>query len=150
MFLKTKIPPPLVTLIFALAIYFSSRYFIVIEIPMRDILSSIFIILGIFVTFSSARIFKKKETTVNPMKPDQATTLVTDGMFKITRNPMYLGMLLLLFGLSVFKGLIVGFIFLPLFVLYITIFQIIPEEEAMLNLFGEDYKSYSNKVRRWF
>jgi len=84
------------------------------------------------------------------MKPDQATTLVTDGMFKITRNPMYLGMLLLLFGLSVFKGLIVGFIFLPLFVLYITIFQIIPEEEAMLNLFGEDYKSYSNKVRRWF
>jgi len=46
--------------------------------------------------------------------------------------------------------LIVGFIFLPLFVLYITIFQIIPEEEAMLNLFGEDYKSYSNKVRRWF
>ena len=149
MFLKTKIPPPLVTLIFALAIYFSSRYFIVIEIPMRSILSSIFIILGIFVTFSSARIFKKKETTVNPMKPDQATTLVTDGMFKITRNPMYLGMLLLLFGLSVLKGLIAGFIFLPLFVLYITIFQIIPEEEAMLNLFGEDYKSYSNKVRRW-
>ena len=149
MFLKTKIPPPLVTLIFALAIYFSSRYFIVIEIPMRSILSSIFIILGIFVTFSSARIFKKKETTVNPMKPDQATTLVTDGMFKITRNPMYLGMLLLLFGLSVFKGLIAGFIFLPLFALYITIFQIIPEEEAMLNLFGEDYKSYSNKVRRW-
>ena len=150
MFLKTKIPPPIVTLIFALAIYFSSRYFIVLEIPMRGILSSIFIILGIFVTFSSARIFKKKETTIDPMNPDQATTLVTDGMFKITRNPLYLGMLLLLFGLSVFKGLIVGFIFLPLFVLYITIFQIIPEEEAMLNLFGEDYKSYSNRVRRWF
>ena len=76
-------------------------------------------------------------------------SLVTDGMFKISRNPMYLGLTSVLIALSFYKGLIVGIIFVPLFMLYITIFQIIPEEEAMLKLFGDEYKIYSSKVRRW-
>ena len=86
---------------------------------------------------------------VNPMKPNETSKLVTDGFFKITRNPMYLGMLLFLLGLSIYNGLIVGLIFLPLFVGYITYFQIIPEENAMLELFGEEFKVYMKKVRRW-
>ena len=79
----------------------------------------------------------------------EASQLVTDGFFKITRNPMYLGMLLFLLGLSIYNGLIVGLVFLPLFVGYITFFQIIPEESAMIEIFGEDYKAYMKKVRRW-
>ena len=149
MFLKTKIPPPIVTILFAIMIFYFSDNFAYIDLPFKIYISIFFIVLGFIVTFSSARNFKKKDTTVNPMKPNETSKLVTDGFFKITRNPMYLGMLLFLLGLSIYNGLIVGLIFLPLFVGYITFFQIIPEESAMIEIFGEDYKAYMKKVRRW-
>jgi len=149
MFLKTKIPPPIVTILFAIMIFYFSDNFAYIDLPFKIYISLFFISLGFIVTFSSARNFKKKDTTVNPMKPNETSKLVTDGFFKITRNPMYLGMLLFLLGLSIYNGLIVGLIFLPLFVGYITYFQIIPEENAMLELFGEEFTVYMKKVRRW-
>ena len=149
MFLNTKIPPPVVTILFAIMIFYFSDNFPSVDLPFKIYISIFFISLGFIVTFSSARNFKKKDTTVNPMKPNETTKLVTDGFFKITRNPMYLGMLLFLLGLSIYNGLIVGLIFLPLFVGYITYFQIIPEENAMLEIFGEEFKVYMKKVRRW-
>ena len=148
MFLNTKIPPPIVTILFAIMIFYFSDNFHM-SIYLLKYIFQYFLLLGFFVTFSSARNFKKKDTTVNPMKPNETSKLVTDGFFKITRNPMYLGMLLFLLGLSIYNGLIVGLIFLPLFVGYITYFQIIPEENAMLELFGEEFKVYMKKVRRW-
>ena len=149
MFLNTKIPPPVVTILFAIMIFYFSDNFAYVDLPFKIYISLFFISLGFIVTFSSARNFRKKDTTVNPMKPNETTKLVTDGFFKITRNPMYLGMLLFLLGLSIYNGLIVGLIFLPLFVGYITYFQIIPEENAMLELFGEEFTVYMKKVRRW-
>lgn len=149
MFLNTKIPPPIVTILFAVLIFYFSDSFAYVDLPFKKYISLFFVLLGFFITFSSARNFKKKETTVNPIKPEEASQLVTDGFFKITRNPMYLGMLLFLLGLSIYNGLIVGLVFLPLFVGYITFFQIIPEENAMIKIFGEDYKAYMKKVRRW-
>ena len=148
-FLNTKIPPPIVTILFAVLIFYFSESFAYVDLPFKIYISLFFVLLGFFITFSSARNFKKKETTVNPIKPEEASQLVTDGFFKITRNPMYLGMLLFLLGLSIYNGLIVGLVFLPLFVGYITFFQIIPEERAMIEIFGEDYKAYMKKVRRW-
>tara|TARA_Y100001970_G_scaffold73982_1_gene93808 strand:+ start:543 stop:998 length:456 start_codon:yes stop_codon:yes gene_type:complete len=148
-FLNTKIPPPIVTILFAVLIFYFSETFAYIGLPFKIYISLFFVLLGFFITFSSARNFKKKETTVNPIKPEETSQLVTDGFFKITRNPMYLGMLLFLLGLSIYNGLIVGLVFLPLFVGYITFFQIIPEENAMIKIFGEDYKAYMKKVRRW-
>jgi len=148
-FLNTKIPPPIVTILFAVLIFYFSESFAYIGLPFKIYISLFFVLLGFFITFSSARNFKKKETTVNPIKPEETSQLVTDGFFKITRNPMYLGMLLFLLGLSIYNGLIVGLVFLPLFVGYITFFQIIPEENAMIKIFGEDYKAYMKKVRRW-
>ena len=130
-------------------IFYFSDSFAHVDLPFKIYISLFFVLLGFFITFSSARNFKKKETTVNPIKPEEASQLVTDGFFKITRNPMYLGMLLFLLGLSIYNGLIVGLVFLPLFVGYITFFQIIPEESAMIKIFGEDYKEYMKKVRRW-
>ena len=149
MFLNTKIPPPIVAILFAVMIFYFSDSFAYVDLPFKIYISLFFVLLGFFITFSSARNFKKKETTVNPIKPEEASQLVTDGFFKITRNPMYLGMLLFLLGLSIYNGLIVGLVFLPLFVGYITFFQIIPEESAMIKIFGEDYKEYMKKVRRW-
>jgi len=149
MFLNTKIPPPIVAILFAVLIFYFSDSFAYVDLPFKIYISLFFVLLGFFIIFSSARNFKKKETTVNPIKPEEASQLVTDGFFKITRNPMYLGMLLFLLGLSIYNGLIVGLVFLPLFVGYITFFQIIPEESAMIEIFGEDYKAYMKKVRRW-
>lgn len=149
MFLNTKIPPPIVAILFAVMIFYFSDSFAYFDLPFKIYISLFFVLLGFFITFSSARNFKKKETTVNPIKPEEASQLVTDGFFKITRNPMYLGMLLFLLGLSIYNGIIVGLLFLPLFVGYITFFQIIPEESAMIEIFGEDYKAYMKKVRRW-
>ena len=149
MFLNTKIPPPIVAILFAVLIFYFSDSFAYVDLPFKIYISLFFVLLGFFITFSSARNFKKKETTVNPIKPEEASQLVTDGFFKITRNPMYLGMLLFLLGLSIYNGIIVGLLFLPLFVGYITFFQIIPEENAMIEIFGEDYKAYMKKVRRW-
>ena len=149
MFLNTKIPPPIVAVLFAVMIFYFSDSFAYVDLPFKIYISLFFVLLGFFTTFSSARNFKKKETTVNPIKPEEASKLVTDGFFKITRNPMYLGMLLFLLGLSIYNGLIVGLVILPLFVGYITFFQIIPEESAMIKIFGEDYKAYMKKVRRW-
>jgi len=148
-FLNTKIPPPIVTILFAVLIFYFSESFAYVDLPFKIYISLFFVLLGFFITFSSARNFKKKETTVNPIKPEETSQLVTDGFFKITRNPMYLGMVLFLLGLSIYNGLIVGLVFLPLFVGYITFFQIIPEENVMIKIFDEDYKAYMKKVRRW-
>ena len=105
MFLNTKIPPPIVAILFAVMIFYFSDSFAHVDLPFKIYISLSFVLLGFFITFSSARNFKKKETTVNPIKPEEASQLVTDGFFKITRNPMYLGMLLFLIGLSIYLPL---------------------------------------------
>jgi len=74
---------------------------------------------------------------------------VTSGIYRYTRNPMYLGLLLILLGWAVFLANIVAFIFLPAFIAYLNRFQIRPEEKAMASLFGQDFANYRSKVRRW-
>ena len=94
--------------------------------------------------------FKKSETTVNPMKPETSTSLVTSGIFKYTRNPMYVGLTsILLASCFYFSSLLGIIVYVPLFILYITVFQIIPEEETMKGLFNDEYLDYCSKVRRW-
>ena len=94
-------------------------------------------------------LFKKDQTTVNPRNPEKTTTLVTNGIFSITRNPMYLGLFLSISSTILFFGSWFGIIILMFFVWYINKFQIIPEEEAMEKLFGGKYSEYRQKVRRW-
>ena len=83
------------------------------------------------------------------MKPEETTTLITTGIFSITRNPMYLGLFFVTFSTVLFFGSWFVIIILMFFVWYITKFQIIPEEEAMEKLFGVKYDEYRQKVRRW-
>jgi protein-S-isoprenylcysteine O-methyltransferase Ste14 len=94
--------------------------------------------------------FRASRTTVNPMRPERASSLVTHGVYRITRNPMYVGMvcLLLAWGLYLahWPALLAG----PLaYVLYLNRFQIAPEERVLLDLFGPSYRSYMGQVRRW-
>jgi protein-S-isoprenylcysteine O-methyltransferase Ste14 len=106
-------------------------------------------LLGFLILISAVRLFRIDQTTVNPLSPKQATKLVTEGIFKFTRNPMYLGMACVLASLGMFFNIIGGIVFISLFCAYITKFQIVPEEKAMLDLFYEDFNQYKQTTRRW-
>ena len=147
--METKIPPPIVTLVFGLSIYFSRGIFQAVEIKYSFYIGILLLILGLAVLIFAVRLFRKDKTTVNPLSPEQATKLVTDGIFKYSRNPMYLGMALILSSIAVFFNLIGGIILVALFCFYITKFQIIPEERAMSNLFSQDFDKYKEATRRW-
>lgn len=147
--METKIPPPIVTLLFGLSIYFSRGIFQAVEVKYSFYIAILLLILGLTVLISAVRLFRKDKTTVNPLSPEQATKLVTDGIFKYSRNPMYLGMASILGSIAVFFNLIGGIILIALFCFYITKFQIIPEERAMSNLFSQDFDKYKQTTRRW-
>jgi len=91
--------------------------------------------------------FKERGTTVVPF--EISSTLVTEGAFAASRNPMYLGLLCLLLALAIFYGTLTALIIVPAFIWYMTEFQIKPEEEALRRIFGADYGSYQKRVRRW-
>jgi len=147
--METKIPPPIVTLVFGLSIYFSRGIFQVVEIKHSFYFGILLLLLGFVILISAVRLFRKDKTTVNPLSPEQATKLVTDGIFKYSRNPMYLGMALLLGSIAVFFNFMGGIILIALFCAYITKFQIIPEEKAMKDLFSDDFEKYIKVTRRW-
>ena len=113
--METKIPPPIVTLVFALSIYLSRGIFKIVEIKHSFYLGIFLLLLGFAILISAVRLFKKDNTTINPLSPEQATKLVTYGIFKYSRNPMYLGMAFVL-------GSIAAFFFLLSFDLFVEAF----------------------------
>ena len=147
--MNNKIPPPIVTLFFGLCIYLSRSYFPVFSGSSLNVLSIFFFVYGIFVFAAAVISFKKQKTTVNPISIENASSLVVSGIFKQTRNPMYLGMSFVLLGLTFKFNVIGGLLFTGIFMLFITIFQIKPEEVAMEKLFDQEWKDYTKNVRRW-
>jgi protein-S-isoprenylcysteine O-methyltransferase Ste14 len=93
--------------------------------------------------------FNRARTTVNPLQPQAASALVSGGVFRITRNPMYLGMALVLAACTVWLGNAACALLLAGFVAYITRFQIAPEERALRAHFGAEFDAYARRVRRW-
>ena len=149
MFLDHKIPPPIVTLIFIGLIFGSTNYVAADIFPFQNLISLAILLIGLGFMFLGVREFKKLQTTVNPLNPEAATSLVTSGVFSVTRNPMYLGMSFILLATSIFSGAWLGLLLIIIFMWYITIFQILPEEKAMQDLFGETFEDYKARVRRW-
>ena len=147
--MNNKIPPPIVTLFFGLCIYLSKSFFPEFSFSILSSLSIISFIVGISVLVTAIISFKNYETTINPISIEKASSLVVTGIFKYSRNPMYLGMSFILLGLTLKFNLIGGLIFTGLFMLFITIFQIKPEESAMEKLFDQEWKDYVCNVRRW-
>ena len=147
--LDTKIPPPIVAIFIGVCIYFSRDW-----LPQFDSDYLFYAGLGcellaVVINLTAIFSFIKNKTTINPVKPHTATSLVTSGAFTFSRNPMYLGLLLFLFGFALQVNIIGGVPLLILFVLYLNAFQILPEERAMLEVFGDEYREYMKKVRRW-
>ncbi|MEJ2315462.1 MAG: isoprenylcysteine carboxylmethyltransferase family protein [Gammaproteobacteria bacterium] len=97
----------------------------------------------------SLSLFLMHRTTIHPLKPEMASALVTRGMYRFTRNPMYLGLLLLLTGLAIYMGSLTPLMMLPLFVMVMNSQQILHEERVLEEKFGEEYRAYKERVRRW-
>jgi len=117
--------------------------------PGREVIAAVFVVAALMVGVPAVLGFRRANTTVNPLKPEASTALVTGGVFRWTRNPMYLAMLLLLLAWACIVSNWAALAILPLFVAYLNRFQIGPEERALQARFGAEFESYRRKVRRW-
>ena len=113
------------------------------------LVAPILAVAGIAISALGIASFKRAGTTVNPMKPELASLLVSSGVYRLTRNPMYVGLLLVLLAWAMFLAAPLALSGPLAFVLYIGRFQIAPEEVALSKLFGAEYVEYKAKVRRW-
>ena len=104
---------------------------------------------GLTIIAIAIGVFIKAKTTINPLNPDNVEKLVTKGLYRFSRNPMYLGVLLLLLGWASYLQNVLGFAPVALFVVTMTLFQIKPEEKALRKKFGAEYDTYCRRVRRW-
>ncbi|HUG09990.1 MAG TPA: isoprenylcysteine carboxylmethyltransferase family protein [Opitutaceae bacterium] len=149
--LELKIPPMLVAAIAAGVIWLVARAApaLRLEIPLRGVLAVVIALAGFGVAIAGVVSFRRARTTVNPLNPAAASALVVSGLYRVTRSPMYLGVLLCLLGLVVWFGSVPALVVLPLFVAYMNRFQIIQEEAALRALFGAEFDSYRARVRRW-
>lgn len=149
--LELKIPPVALVLLFALTIWFVARMnpWAGVQIPGREWVALMLLIVGFALIIAGAVTFISAKTTVNPMTPGLATSIVNRGVYKLSRNPMYLGFFLILAGWGMFLANILSALLLPLFILCMNRFQIIPEENALLTKFGDEYARYLESARRW-
>jgi protein-S-isoprenylcysteine O-methyltransferase Ste14 len=150
-FLELRVPPPVVALLAALAIWGLRRAFPEegVFIPGRRIIYGTLLGLGLLAILAGLFEFRRAHTTVNPMQPDATTALVTGGIYRLTRNPMYLGLALMLVAVVVFFSNPVGLTAVVFFVAWMELFQIAPEERALRARFGEAFDEYCARVRRW-
>jgi len=149
--LELKVPPPFVALLFGFLMWLASRFVGPVEIPfgIRVGIAVAVACTGAVFGISAMVWFRRAKTTMSPIKPGAASVLVTGGVFRFTRNPMYLSLLLYLLAWALYLSNWLALLFLPLFVLYINRFQIAPEERTLSSLFGPEYAAYTGRVRRW-
>jgi protein-S-isoprenylcysteine O-methyltransferase Ste14 len=149
--LETRVPPPVVVLLGALLIWGLRRTFPEegIFIPGRRPIYWTLLALGLLALAAGIFEFRRARTTVNPTTPGAASALVTGGIYRFTRNPMYVGDVLILLAVAVFFSNPLGLAGVVLFVVWMNVLQIPAEERAMEARFGEPYLAYKQRVRRW-
>lgn len=149
--LELKVPPPGVALLIGVAMWFAARQQASVELPLvARVIAFVGIALaGGAIALAGDREFKRARTTISPFKPENSTALVTSGIYGITRNPMYVGLTLVLLGWAVFLWSAWALLGPVVFALYINRFQIAPEERILSAKFGDAYKQYTARVRRW-
>jgi protein-S-isoprenylcysteine O-methyltransferase Ste14 len=149
---ELRIPPVVLVLLFGLGTWMLAQAFP--REPLlagyaRNVASAALAVAGLLAAWLGVREFRRARTTVNPLRPDEASAMVRSGVYRCTRNPMYLGMLLLLGAWSLWLGNVFGLALLPLFVLAMNVLQIVPEERALAQRFPEEFAEYRRRVRRW-
>lgn len=149
--LEKKIPPPLIATLCAIAMWIIAIYTprLNVSFNLRVIVALPIVVFGAFFSLQGANAFRLAKTTINPLRPETTSALVTTGIYRYSRNPMYVGFALFLLAFAVLlssPGALLGVLG---FVLYIDRFQILPEEQALHVLFGADFTNYCTQVRRW-
>jgi protein-S-isoprenylcysteine O-methyltransferase Ste14 len=149
--LELKIPPLVLLVLFAMLMWLLAQFVpsVTLSFSWLQLLAGLLAVAGIAVALSGVLAFQRAKTTVDPRVPQQTSSLVSCGIYRYSRNPMYVGFLLLLTALACYLMSLVALLLLPLFVLYMNKFQIKPEERFLLQKFGAEYQSYCQQVRRW-
>ncbi|BCG25283.1 membrane protein [Pseudomonas tohonis] len=149
--LEKRIPPVLATLVCALLMALLAYLLPPVGIAWAWRLGAALALaaLGAGVCLAGVASFRRARTTVNPLVPEQASSLVQAGIYRHTRNPMYLGFAILLVAWAALLGAPLSLFAVAGFVMYLDRFQIVPEERALAGLFGADYTRYRERVRRW-
>ena len=144
-----KIPPPLLVLILVIANCFSSKKIDLIHLPNQDLISILILLIGILILINPIFKFIKSKTTIDPIKFKKVNKLITSGIYKYSRNPMYLGLLMIVTSTSLFYLNIFSITTPILFYFWINRFQIKREEIFLTEKFGKEYSLYKAKTRRW-
>ena len=149
--LEHKIPPPVVALLALPCMWLLSNLLPRVESQawIRVALAVGVLAIGLAFSIAGALAFRRAKTTVNPLRPEKATTLVTTGVYRMTRNPMYVGLLLALLAWAVLLASPLSLAGPVLFIAYINRFQIRPEEAALTAKFGPAFEQYKTTARRW-
>lgn len=149
--LERKIPPVAIFVILVVVINKVAHSFhgFSLDLPLSSLVFGLCFVVAGIVGIAGVYEFRKAKTTVNPVKVEQASSVVDSGIFAYSRNPMYLGLFLLLFGYAYWQQNLLAIACSFLFVIYMNRFQIKPEERALEQLFGAQYLDYKQRVRRW-
>lgn len=149
--LELRIPPVALVIGFAFLMWLPAKFLpgLSHDIAGSESLALAFAMAGIAIALFGVLEFRKARTTVNPTNPDGTSSIVASGIYRWSRNPMYVGFLLVLLGWGVYLANLAALVLLPVFVLYMNRFQIRPEERALEYKFGEAYTQYKQGVRRW-
>lgn len=155
--LEHRIPPPVIGLLLALTMWKVAAFGP--ALPWADAQAGaglpahapalLLALTGLGFDLAGLLAFRRARTTVNPLRPERSSALVSDGVYRLTRNPMYLGMALLLTAWALHLGAWLALAGPLLFIAYITRFQILPEERVMRDRFGEAFDRYAARTRRW-
>ena len=144
-----KIPPPILVLILVSSNYFSSKKIDLFHLPNQDLMSILILLIGMLILINPIFKFIKSKTTIDPIKFKKVNKLITSGIYKYSRNPMYLGLLMIVISTSIFYLNIFSITTPFLFYFWINRFQIKREEIFLTEKFGKEYSLYKAKTRRW-
>ena len=148
--LELKVPPPFVASLLAAAMWCVSPVASRSDRPwIAEIAAIVMVVLGTGFSAAGLHAFRRARTTINPLVPASASALVVSGVYRISRNPMYLGLTLVLLAWAAFLWSPWAFVGPFAFVPYMSRFQIAPEERALAALFGSEYAAYKRRVRPW-
>ena len=150
--LELRVPPPAVAVVVAILMWLATRLFPALDfqLPGGAVLAVALVVIGVLIGTIAFVQFRRAGTTPDPRTPQDAAVLVMSGVYRFSRNPMYLGDVLILAGWTLWLANALAFVGPPLFIAYIDRFQIAPEERLLAARFGAAYAEYCRRVRRWF
>ena len=149
--LELKIPPPIVGLLVGVAMWKIASVLPLLDVPLfiRKVMAGVLLLVGAAIALPGFVALIRARTTFNSMRPKATSSLVTGDIYRFTRNPMYLSLLLMLIAWAIFLSSAWALVGPVAFVLYINRFQITPEERTLEAMFGTAYAEYNGRVRRW-